>query len=984
MPESGERLRMFAALQDVVPGHYRIVRLLGSGGMGEVYLARDLALDRDVAIKFLPLEKTGDPAARRRLLREAQAVARLDHPAICSVHETGETPDGRAYLVMQYVEGETLASVLQRGPLPVRDALALCSHIAEALGAAHRRGIVHRDLKPGNVMVTPSGRPKLLDFGIAARMPLPACDEESTSSAGTTAGAIVGTPSYMSPEQVQQRSVDGRTDLFALGAVLFECLTGQRAFGGPTAFETVASILHVHPPAVSALRGELTSQHDALCWRLLAKEPEDRFQSADEVVGAIRLLLPDSARTPAPQPLPALEPLPSAASPSQRRRAVLAAGVVALAFMAAVWQWTRVEPLPVAPGDAQGWYDRGTNHIREGAYHSARLALQHAIKLFPEYAFAYARLAEAHAELDDLGTAREQLVRVSELVRNESRLPAPEQWRLNAIRSLVLRDVDASRAAYQRLVERDSRDAGAWLDLGRAHEAAGLLGDASDAYRRAASLDPQYAAAHLRVGYIEGQQSRRDAAVAAFGTAEALYRAASNPEGETEVLLRRAAMFDSMGELKLAREDLERARQLASASGIVYQRVRAKLTLSSVTASSGEFEQSEELAREAVQEALAAGLETLAAEGLVDLTATLLDADRPEEAIATGERAIAVAERRQARRTAARAQLQMAAVHLRNSRPAEALASVDLALPFFNTNRYRKYELIALSISSRAHMMLDELGRARAITTEVLRLAENVKDEAQVALALGNLSSVLTELGDYPGALRQRERAEGIHRKLGQEAYIPYSLANRADLLIRLGRGKEAGELLEALEEGIAAGRAPYVGRAERVAFLRAFAAVTELRCDDAIRFARRVKASDDPATAAAVLAPALIDYCDARSGRSHRLARLRGAAVPTLERERRYWVAAAALERGDARTALAEAQKGLELLRNLEHDELRWRLSAIGVIAARRLGDRILEQQLALMEQSRNRLKRSWSNTFDGYWSRPDLARLDEINRTT
>jgi serine/threonine-protein kinase len=278
------------------------VRLLGRGGLGEVYLAHDGTLDRDVAIKFVAPEKLADADARRRLLREARAAAALDHPGICTVYETGQTGDGRSYIVMQYVEGETLASALGRGPLSVRDTLVLCVEMAEALGAAHRRGVVHRDLKPSNVMVTPSGHAKLVDFGIAKIVQTAAQRGDApTTTVTTTAHSFVGSPGYMSPEQIQQRPLDGRSDLFSLGLVLFECLTGRRAFTGRTSLETLSNILHVHPPASSSLRPELTEGHDELCRRLLAKEPADRFQSADEVVGAIRLLLPDTSRTPAPR-----------------------------------------------------------------------------------------------------------------------------------------------------------------------------------------------------------------------------------------------------------------------------------------------------------------------------------------------------------------------------------------------------------------------------------------------------------------------------------------------------------------------------------------------------------------------------------------------------------------------------------------------------------------------------------------------------------
>jgi predicted Ser/Thr protein kinase len=278
-------------------GHYRIVRLLGRGGMGDVYLARDLTLERDVAIKVLSAGR-GDPDdARKRLLREGQAVAALDHPNICAIYEVAGAPDGSTFIVMQYVEGETLAAALLRGPMTVRDALVLGAQITEALSAAHTRGIVHRDLKPQNIIVTPSGRPKLLDFGLAKVVPpstLPS--DASTRSMETVAGIVKGTPAYMSPEQIQQRSIDGRCDLFALGAVLFECLTGQRAFDGANALEIFGQILHVHPPPVSRLRAGLDERHDELCRRLLAKDPADRFQSADEVTDALRLLTSDSAR----------------------------------------------------------------------------------------------------------------------------------------------------------------------------------------------------------------------------------------------------------------------------------------------------------------------------------------------------------------------------------------------------------------------------------------------------------------------------------------------------------------------------------------------------------------------------------------------------------------------------------------------------------------------------------------------------------------
>ncbi len=278
--------------------NYRLDRLLGSGGMGSVYLARDLALGRPVAIKFIAPDKAADDASRRRLIREARAAAALDHPNICGVHEVIIEPDGRACIVMQYIEGQTLAEKLLAGPLDVRLGLSIATDVAAALAAAHAQGITHRDVKPQNIMVTAASGAKLLDFGLALH-----CHVGDDAATGTTTtnlttpGVLVGTLPYMSPEQVTQRPLDGRSDLFSLGAVLFECLTGRRPFAGPSWAETASRILHHHPPPVSSIRHDLNEQHDELCRRLLAKHPDDRFHSAEELLGALRVFNPGSHRS---------------------------------------------------------------------------------------------------------------------------------------------------------------------------------------------------------------------------------------------------------------------------------------------------------------------------------------------------------------------------------------------------------------------------------------------------------------------------------------------------------------------------------------------------------------------------------------------------------------------------------------------------------------------------------------------------------------
>jgi serine/threonine protein kinase len=230
-------------------GTYEVVERLGAGGMGEVWRARDARLGRDVALKLLPDDVAHDPDRRRRFEREARLLAALNHPSIATLHGF-EQADGLLFLVMELVEGRTLAEKVLAGPLPMTGALDLARQIADAIEAAHERGILHRDLKPQNIKVTPEGRVKLLDFGLGKVLEAgdsgAALSERLTATTdSTSAGSAVGTAPYMSPEQAKGQAVDRRTDVWAFGCVLFEMLSGRRAFPGPTRSEAIAAVLEL-------------------------------------------------------------------------------------------------------------------------------------------------------------------------------------------------------------------------------------------------------------------------------------------------------------------------------------------------------------------------------------------------------------------------------------------------------------------------------------------------------------------------------------------------------------------------------------------------------------------------------------------------------------------------------------------------------------------------------------------------------------------
>src|SRR5215468_9279895 len=266
-------------------GPYEIVAALGAGGMGEVYRARDIRLERTIAIKILPVDVSSDPARRQRLQREAKIISSLNHPNICVLHDIG-TQDGLDFLVMEYIDGETLADRLRRGAIPVEQVLKFGIQLTDALDKAHTSGVVHRDLKPGNIMLTSTGA-KLLDFGLAK--PTAGLDRAMTLTALsnqsplTERGVIIGTFQYMSPEQVEGQEADARSDIFSFGSVLYEMVTGQKAFEGKSRLSVASAILEKEPEAIAKLKPLTPPVLDHVICRCLAKQREDRWQSAHDL-----------------------------------------------------------------------------------------------------------------------------------------------------------------------------------------------------------------------------------------------------------------------------------------------------------------------------------------------------------------------------------------------------------------------------------------------------------------------------------------------------------------------------------------------------------------------------------------------------------------------------------------------------------------------------------------------------------------------------
>ncbi len=332
-------------------GHYQIIEAIGAGGMGEVYSAHDPRLGRDVAIKIIPASFAADANRLHRFEQEACATAALNHPNILAVHDVG-AHGGCPYIVSELLEGQTLRDRLRDGPLPIRKVVDYALQIARGLAAAHDRGILHRDLKPDNIFVTRDGRIKILDFGLAKLIRPEAGAEDQTRTVESDPGMVVGTVGYMSPEQVRGKEADARSDLFSFGAVLYEMISGKRAFKGDSPADTLSAILKEEPPELTATNLNVPPALDRIVRHCLEKNPEERFRSAHDVAFALETLSGVSSAS-------AVAVRRAAETPARLRQALLAtAALVALALMFLLGRTTH--PTASVPSYSQLTFKRGS------------------------------------------------------------------------------------------------------------------------------------------------------------------------------------------------------------------------------------------------------------------------------------------------------------------------------------------------------------------------------------------------------------------------------------------------------------------------------------------------------------------------------------------------------------------------------------------------------------------------------------------------
>lgn len=983
--------------------------------MGTVYLAEDTHLGRRVAIKF-PSVSSDSHDYRARFLREARAVSELNHPGIATLFDYGETDEGRPFLVMELARGRPLTELMQKGELNLPRAVAIVIDVANALVEAHARGVVHRDIKPSNIMIDDRGKVKVLDFGLAKQLTkdhgLSSEPEAQTLlSTETRSGVVLGTPAYLSPEQAVGGAVDGRSDLFALGTLLYEAITGRSPFAGNSFIEIAANVLHVEPPPPSKVNPIVPRELDFIAQKALAKKPAKRYQSAKEMIADLNAvqekLEEDSGQTLIKRTSPSVltghsRTLNNLSQILQRPRIpisyILIGVVVLIAGGGLALRLARPSP-HTPPADAQRWYDIGTTALRDGAYYQASQALQRAIAADDAFMLAHARLAEALVELDYVDRAKDELLRVS--AADRGRLSKLDTLYLDAITATARGDFPKSIELYNQIAKQtsDPNKAYVLVDLGRAYENSNDAKGAIQSYTDATQRNPEYATAYLHLGIVSGRQGDMATALPSFEKAESIFQALGNLEGRAEVIFQRGALFNKRNKLSEARAQLEQALALAKANDNTSQTIKTLLQLCSVAFDAGETTRSTEYAQQAVDLAQKNGMENLSAQALVDLGNSFLVRGEPALAEKYLAQALESAQRAKARRNEARARVSLGSLRQQQNNPDEAVRYLEPALAFYQQGGYRSEAFSCLVLLARANLQKGDYAAALKGHEQLLQLAQESNDQSQVALAHAERGSALAREEKFTEALDHFDQAYAIYSSQGVQRSVGYNLMGRSYALWHLGRYDEALGLLNQASAIADKPGAVLKRLSVDIQLIASEIALSQGHFSDAKAKAEKVlEAAGTEFKNAEMGAKMVIGSAQSYSGATaagkqtatevFEMAKQNND--PSLLATAQLVLAEVMLLSGDSRAALNNALQAQQVFARLGQPESEWRTLLIASAAGQKLGDKTAAREYAMRARdSLSKLEQRWgSENYKSYLNRPDIQRyrkqLDQLTSST
>jgi serine/threonine protein kinase len=784
---------------EIILERFRIVRHIGSGGMGEVYEAEDLQLGR-VALKTIRDQIASSPGTFNRFRQEVQLARKVSGAQVCRIHELHLLPasgshGATAFLTMEYLEGITLAEKVKRdGPFPLKAALRVALDICTGLKLVHGNGVIHRDLKSANIMLCGEGdamRAVLMDFGLAHDFSATASSEGGIAShdrdAGTVAGAIMGTPAYMAPEQFEPKPVSPATDIYALGIVLYELVTGLHPYGAPSL--VAAAIRRARSPAPpSSLVRSIPRKWDRIIQRCLQYEPTDRFQSSEDVAKALKA---------------------SPANLNNLRKdrpwlfAIACGLVLAVLAGGGFNEWQRLQYYKAGPQALQ-LYNDGLSLIRQGNYAEATSLLQSALKSDRNFVMAHARLAEAWFNLDFQGSAQKELLIA---YPERGRLPSLDASYLKAINETVTGESSKALEDYKRILDdlpRSEKSSG-YVDLGMAYDRAGDIAHSLECYALAAQQDSNNPAAYMHTGVLQSRLHHVKEGNVAFDRAQAIfenerdsYGRAGNPEGLAELNYERGYAANDREDFKGAVPLLKQAFEEAEKIPSIQLEIRALTQLSVADYNSDQDALAVEHANHAIELARDNQLESWAAAGLVRLANAEFDQGHLKEAEKPLQEAMHILEQSPQPRVQALANFSLASLMDQEHLPAKVVAPAQAALEYYKSHGFFSNAAVASLLLIRAQRNQKHYKEALAAGNDFLALAAHSGIPSLTTQAEEVVGTVYLALEDYPNALAHFDKARLAADTAGRRAYQAFHCG---DVLWRLGHYPQSKVMLKLASE---------------------------------------------------------------------------------------------------------------------------------------------------------------------------------------
>lgn len=976
--------------------------------MGAVYVAEDLVLHRRVAIKFP--SQTDDQDNHAMFLREARLASSLSSPHIATVFDFGVTEKNEPFIVMELVNGENLAKVINEGPVSLSKCLSIVLDIARALKDAHSHGVIHRDIKPANIILGMQGGLKVLDFGLAKRFHIselskPADDAGLTSDLTLSQrGSIRGTPRYMSPEQIRGEDLDGTSDIFALGIVFYELLTGVPPFSGGDAGGIANSILFTQPIPPSRVNPTISAEIDRIVLRCLTKDRRLRYQKSAELIADLlsverevrdastqhfietpnRVAQPNvlgAASSDTPLPTSALDastvPWQELKARTRRdgfvsfirshlialRRPTVAIGIlgsvaVAIAAITYLLYWNGGNSTSRS-AEAQHFFDQGLFALRDGSHLKARNLFERAIKVDDGWALAHARLAETWIELDNMDASSREITAAHARASKDRASGPSDALYLNAITQLSDLNYSEAVKGYEKITGTAPSDAYVHFDLAKAYEKNSKVKQAIDEHLKALELNDGLAASHLRLGILYARSGDLVKGEERFKKAESTYDISINGEGKTEVILQRGIAYLAARKLDLAKQELQLALNRAEGPHAnPYQAIRARIQLSTVAARENDLVEAEKLAMEAFAIATREGIESLTMRGRISLGDVYLRQNKYGKALKFTEEGKGLAERYRVKRFAMLASMNLGGIRIAQNLNDEGIELVRPSMMFFESSDFKTQATDCRKLIARALLN-------KGNYDEALRIFNELQAADEIAM-------LRFEREQYPEALVAFEASVKQDVAGGDKESEFYDRLNYARSLAMLGYTAKAEEQLR-----LASSLAKSDTLKRSLVHPQAELALIRNDAKTAARLAiSRLEGTDAEDYVAILEAKQLLCRSEPRAC-DEALALVRKMSSPKTVAFTKMLAARSLLVAGRAGDAVQTAREAASEFERLGLLDSLWRSLGVVAEASAKSGDMSRARESAIRSRSfLNSLKQTWSRAdFESYALRPDVT---------